>query len=182
MLYIFSGLPGTGKSTLSAALARRRHAVYIRIDTIEHAMRDASLEVSGPAGYIVGYKLASENLRLGADVVADSVNSIGITRRAWRDVAIEANVSFIEIEVTCSNREEHRNRIESRQSDIAGFRLPTWDEVLQREGEYEPWTTKHIVLDTAGQTTEDSILHLFEAVDDWRLNRDCNQTTYISFP
>ena len=169
MLYIFAGLPGTGKSTLSAALARRSNAVYIRIDTIEQAIRDSGLGMSGPAGYIVGYKLASENLRLGAKVVVDSVNPIGITRKAWRDVAAQAEVSFIEIELICSNREEHRNRIESRQSDISGHRVPVWDEVLEREREYEQWTAEHIVLNTAGQTADESISHLFDAVNNWRI-------------
>lgn len=120
MLYIFGGLPGIGKTTLSAALAHRSNAVYIRIDTIEQAVRDSGLGGSGSTGYIVGYKLASENLRLGAKVVVDSVNPISITRKAWRDVAVHAKVSFVEIELICSNREEHRDRVESRQSDISG--------------------------------------------------------------
>jgi hypothetical protein len=34
-LYIFSGLPGSGKTTLSQALARRVGAAHVRIDTIE---------------------------------------------------------------------------------------------------------------------------------------------------
>ena len=164
MLYIFSGLPGTGKSTLSAALARRSNAVYLRIDTIEQALRDSGLSLNGPAGYIVGYKLASENLRLGMCVVADSVNPIGITRTAWRDVAIQVKVPFVEIEIICSDQEEHRNRIESRQSDISGLQLPTWNKILTRE--YEQWNTKRIVLDTAGQSIDESISHLFDAVDD----------------
>nr|WP_256252931.1 AAA family ATPase [Paenibacillus sp. UNC496MF] len=37
MLYLFSGLPGTGKSTLSSALARALGAVYLRVDVVEHA-------------------------------------------------------------------------------------------------------------------------------------------------
>ena len=167
MLYIFGGLPGTGKSTLSAALARRSNAVYLRIDTIEQALRDSGLSLNGPDGYIVGYKLASENLRLGACVIVDSVNPIGITRKAWRDVAIHAKVPFVEIEIICSDQEEHRNRIESRQSDISGLQLPTWNKILERE--YEQWNTGHIVFDTARQSTDESVAHLFDAVDNWRI-------------
>lgn len=53
MLIIFSGLPGSGKSTIARALARRLRAVYLRIDTIEQAIRDAEQADNemGPAGY-----------------------------------------------------------------------------------------------------------------------------------
>lgn len=34
MLIIFSGLPGSGKSTIARALAKRLGAVYLRIDTM----------------------------------------------------------------------------------------------------------------------------------------------------
>ena len=40
MLYIFAGLPGTGKSTLATHLAAERKAVLLRIDSIEQAARD----------------------------------------------------------------------------------------------------------------------------------------------
>jgi predicted kinase len=39
-LYIFSGLPGSGKSSLAKLLACERHAVYLRIDTIEQGLRE----------------------------------------------------------------------------------------------------------------------------------------------
>jgi len=42
---------------------------------------------AGSVGANVAYRLAADNLRLGMSVVADSVNPIAITRRAWRDVA-----------------------------------------------------------------------------------------------
>jgi predicted kinase len=38
MLIIFGGLPATGKTTLSRALARELGAVHVRIDTIEQAI------------------------------------------------------------------------------------------------------------------------------------------------
>jgi predicted kinase len=132
MLYIFGGLPGTGKSTLASALARRCHAVYIRIDTIEQAIRNSHLIVDGPVGYNIGYSLALNNLYLGLDVVVDSVNPLDITRKAWIDVALQAQKTFIEIEIVCCDRHEHRQRIESRQSDIAGLKLPQWQDVIDR--------------------------------------------------
>src|SRR5690348_505108 len=103
MLYIFGGLPGAGKSTLSAVLARRCNACYLRIDTIEQTMRDSGLTVDGPAGYLMGYRLALDNLRLGLSVVADSVNPISITRKSWIHVATQAEAPFVEIEVVCSD-------------------------------------------------------------------------------
>ena len=158
-LYIFGGLPGTGKSTLAPALARRCDAFYVRIDTIEQILRNSGLAVDGPAGYEVGYGLALDNLRLGRSFVADSVNPLGITRRAWIAVARKAQACFVEIEIICSDHSEHRARIESRETDIAGLKLPDWKEVLDRE--YETWTGEHLVVDTAGRTADDSISDLF---------------------
>jgi predicted kinase len=162
MLYIFSGLLGTGKSVLSQGLARKHKAVYLRIDSIEQALREAGVLVSGPEGYLVAYEIANDNLRVGMNVVADSVNPLEITRTAWRDVARHAETSFIEIEVVCSNEAEHKQRVETRSTDLSGFRLPTWDEVVRRE--YEPWDREHIVIDTAGQTVEQSITALYRAL------------------
>ncbi len=154
MLYIFGGLPGTGKSTLSQHLARELNAVHLRIDTIEQALRDSEKLVIGIEGYEVAYGIAADNLRVGLSVVADSVNPLQITRNAWRDVAIAAGTPFVEIEIVCSNAADHRNRIATRSTDIRGLQLPTWDVVVNRE--YEPWDTDHLVIDTAGQSVEQS--------------------------
>lgn len=163
MLFIFSGLPGTGKSTLSAALAGEIRATYLRVDVVEQAMRVAGTWVDGPAGYIVSYEIASHNLRLGLDVIADTVNPIHETRQAWRDVAESLGIPFVEIEVVCSDEREHRRRIETRVADIPGFTLPTWEKVKNRQ--YEVWDRDHIVIDTAHQTVAESLMTLREQLD-----------------
>lgn len=160
MLYVFGGLPGTGKSTLATALAAHCGACYIRIDTLEQAMRDSGLATVGPAGYVVGYRVALDNLRLGRPVVADSVNPLSVTRTAWLDIAAQADAPFVEIEVVCSDAVEHRHRVESRQPAIPGLIPPSWEEVAQRE--YEAWQTAAIVLDTAGQTLAQSFAILLD--------------------
>jgi len=157
-LYIFAGLPGTGKSALSQNLARERGAVYLRIDTIEQALRDSGSFHRGSEGYELAYRIASDNLRLGLDVVADSVNPIRATRVAWRAVATLAGVPFVEIEVVCSSESEHQERVNARSTDIAGLVLPTWRDVMNRE--YDPWDTEHIVIDTADKTIEESYAEL----------------------
>jgi predicted kinase len=75
--------------------------------------------------YRVAYALAEDNLKAGLTVIADSVNPDAMTRDAWRAVARRANVRAIDIEIVCSDVEEHRRRVESRTSDIQGFTLPT---------------------------------------------------------
>jgi predicted kinase len=81
--FIFSGLPGSGKTTLAKALARRIGGAYIRIDTIEQALRDLCAVNVEAEGYRLAYRVASDNLRAGLSVVADSCNPIELTRREW---------------------------------------------------------------------------------------------------
>lgn len=76
MLIIFAGLPGSGKTTTARALAKQLGAVYVRVDTVEQNIRASDMLKSevGPAGYMVGYGVAEDNLALGNIVVADCVN------------------------------------------------------------------------------------------------------------
>jgi len=157
MLIAFGGLPGTGKTTVSQALARRLAAVYVRIDTLEQAfMGSASGRTDvGPLGYLAGYAVANDNLRLGLTVVADSVNSLDVTRSAWRNVALKAGVRVFEIELICSDTTTHRLRVEGRKADIPGHKLPTWKGVCERQ--YDPWDSEHLVIDTAIVSVEHAV-------------------------
>jgi predicted kinase len=158
MLYVFAGLPGTGKTTLAKHLARTRKAAYLRIDTIEQSLRDAGMTLQGPEGYLMAYRLAEENLRLDRDVVADSVNPLHATRNAWRDVARRAGAQFVEIEVICSSVDEHRTRLASRAADIPGQPLLTWHDVQSRL--YEPWNSPRVILDTAAKSVSETLAEL----------------------
>ena len=150
ILYIFSGLPGSGKSTLSQTVARQLRAVYLRIDTIEQGLRElCSIEVQSE-GYRLAYRIASDNLCVGVSVVADSCNPIELTRREWEQVARDARADYVNIEVICSDSGEHRLRAEARGADVSGLKLPTWNEIENRE--YDEWTVERVIVDTAGRS------------------------------
>jgi predicted kinase len=161
-LFIFSGLPGTGKTTLAQRLAHNIKATYLRIDTVEQGLRDlCKVQVEGE-GYRLSYRIAADNLMLGLNVVADSCNPIELTRREWEQVAVDTGSAFFNIEVVCSNTSEHRQRIESRHSDVLGLRLPTWEDVQTRD--YDPWSKDRIVIDTAGRSESQCAAALIAAL------------------
>lgn len=149
MFIIFAGLPGSGKSTIAHALAKELGAVYLRIDTIEQAIRCAENhdKETGPAGYFVAYELARDNLKLGLNVIADSVNPLLLTREAYREVALSTGSKFLEVEVICSDVNTHRSRVENRVSDIEGLKLPDWEAVITRD--YEQWDQEHLIIDSS---------------------------------
>jgi predicted kinase len=161
-LFIFAGLPGAGKTTLSRDLARSLNAVHLRIDTIEQGLRDlCGVQVVGE-GYRLTYRIAADNLRNGMNVVADSCNPLELTRREWEQVAKDSGANFVNIEVICSNQVEHRRRIDTRITDISALKLPTWRDVENRE--YHAWSVDRIVIDTSDCAIEDSIRDLMVAL------------------
>lgn len=164
VLISFSGLPGVGKTTLARALARQIRAVYIRVDSIEAALKTSSLHIQSAedAGYLAAAAIAKDNLVHGLDVIADTVNPVEPTRRLWAEVATACDARLLNVEVVCSDRAEHRRRVEQRRADIVGLDLPDWKRVQSRD--YEAWTRSRVVLDTAQLAVNDCVKRIVDAL------------------
>ncbi|MGA1813956.1 ATP-binding protein [Frondihabitans sp. 4ASC-45] len=156
MLIQVCGLPGSGKSTLSAALADRVPSTMLRVDAIEAAMWKYGIprEQSGIAAYSALHAIAVPNLMRGQTVIADAVSGSEPARAGWVSTAEMAGVPLRVIEVVCPDLVEHRRRVEERKNDLPGFVLPTWDEVETTRAEYEARSDERLVLDSTMPVTE----------------------------
>ncbi len=75
--YIFSGLPGVGKTTLAKQLAQAlTNAAYFRVDTVEYYLKKEYSQELTKQGYEIVYYQAKENLELGKSVIIDCCNPI----------------------------------------------------------------------------------------------------------
>ncbi|WP_010463542.1 AAA family ATPase [Acidovorax radicis] len=165
ILVVLGGLPGVGKSTVARALLALWPAVYLRIDTIEQALRDSGVLVAGDvgaAGYRVACALARTQLAQGMPVLADCVNPLPVTREAWRAVARDAQVPVLEVEVICSDAAEHQRRVETRAIGVPGLVGPTWQAVLQHD--YMRWDQERLVVDTARCSVGEAAQYILSAL------------------
>lgn len=150
MLVVFGGLPGVGKTTIAASVARQTGASFVRVDAIETglalAVADPSL-AGGTAGYLIGNQIVRSMLLERLNVVVDAVNPVAAARQGWIDLASELDINHLLVEVTCSDLRLHRRRIEDRRADLPRHDMPTWNDVTRLA--YEPWPDVDMVVDSA---------------------------------
>lgn len=152
-LIIFSGLPGTGKSTLAEAIGRELCIPVFAKDWLEATLvrngLNPILESTPPKsiGYELLTVLAERQLRLAQSVILDSVAGSQSIRSMWRQLSEKYNAGWRVIECICSEETVHRERLKNRKRNIPGWHELEWSEVERVKGYYIPWQEERLVLD-----------------------------------
>ncbi len=143
-----------GKTTLAKELAASVKAIHLRVDSVEAALKNSVLRINPAedAGYLAVASVAVDNLLLGFDVIADTVNPVEDSRRLWAETAASGNALLLNVEVVCSDQALHRDRVEARESDINGLIVPDWKKVSNRT--FEPWQEDRVIVDTSIDSIE----------------------------
>jgi predicted kinase len=151
LLVVTSGLPGVGKSAIARELARRCSLFHIELDHLEAALfrQGISGDQLGWAGYDMITALAADNLAIDHGVVLDAVGWTTAVRQGWSKLAADHHADFCPIEVICSDRSLHRERLARRHRNIEGFPETSWHHVREASERFEPWTGERLILDTA---------------------------------
>ena len=162
-LTVVGGLPAVGKTAVCREVLRLRSEsqagppTWLRIDSIEQALRDSGEMLPGMpggAGYYVAAAVARDVLASGGDVLVECVNPLPLTRRLWEETASALGCRFLAVEIVCSDKAEHRHRVQQRVSDIEGLELPDWRAIERRD--YAPWPEADLRLDTARLTATEA--------------------------
>ena len=143
VLIVISGLPGVGKTTLAAALARRIRSTHVSVDAIEDALLSAGCEpgwTTGVAAYEAARAAAEQNLALGQTVVVDAVNDSDGARQTWRRAATSTGAVLRFVLLRPPRPEEHQRRLRDRTRPLLHVPEPSWDRVVERALAYEPWS------------------------------------------
>ncbi|GAA6174627.1 hypothetical protein NBRC116593_05460 [Sulfitobacter pacificus] len=107
--------------------------------------------------------IAEDNLLLGFDVIADTVNPVGVSRKLWTKTASDGAAHLLNVEVICSDKALHRKRVEMRISDIKGLVFPNWHEVTKRT--FEPWQCDRLIVDTALNSVDECAILIAKEMD-----------------
>lgn len=158
MLIAMAGLPGAGKTTLAEVVGARRKIPVLSVDQIETAILKAGIAAGQPIGlaaYLVAESLAESLLMNDRDVIIDAVNAVDPAREQWVNLAERTGSGIRFIEVVCSDREVHKQRLVERAEKRELSAVPTLNAVEHNLDEYTAWSgasgaVARITLDSAG--------------------------------
>jgi predicted kinase len=154
---VFTGLPGTGKSTMAEQVARALGAPAFAGDWLLGALKPHGVltGLDRPTFLAMYYDLLStlmnRQLMLGQSAVMDCLVSDELADR-WHQAAQQYGARFHVIECICTDIAEHRRRVETRRRDIPGWHEVGWDHVERMRLEYPPLTVPHLTLDAINPT------------------------------
>lgn len=150
---IFSGLPGTGKSTLAESVARTVRVPAFAGDWLMGGLKPAhaALGKLDRSDYVAAWfgllrTLVTRQLMLGQSAVVDDMVSDS-QFVLWRETAEHFSARLSLIECVCSDEAVHRARIEGRIRGIPGWHEVGWDHVERIRAEIPPLTVDRLIVD-----------------------------------
>jgi predicted kinase len=149
----FTGLPGTGKSTLAEELARLTGTPAFAGDWLMGGLKPAHRAIAqlDREAYTAAWDsllrtLVTRQLMFGQNaIVDDQVSDDSLA--PWQEMAARFSAPLFLVECVCSDAAVHRARIEGRVRGIPGWHEVGWDHVERMRAELPPLTADRLTVD-----------------------------------
>ena len=137
-LVIFSGLPGTGKSTLAHKLARELRWPLLCIDDIIGDVPEKAGIEFWDSKVAILLRLTEVQLELGLSVIVDSV-FMNMDRHHARELARKYGARFRPIYVFLSDDRVWQQRVNERYAEMNNRDVATWERIQHQRERFRVW-------------------------------------------
>jgi hypothetical protein len=137
-LVIFSGLPGTGKSTLANRLACELRWPLLRIDDVAGNVPENADYRFWDEKILVLLNIAAAQVELGVSVIADSV-FMGADRFHAQEIARKHGALFRPVYCFVSDESLWERRVTERSETLADSAVATWERIQHQRQWFAPW-------------------------------------------
>lgn len=135
---IFSGLPGTGKSTLADRLAGELKWPILRIDDVVGEIPENPGVEFWDSKVAILLGLAEAQLEFGISVVVDSV-FMNTDRHHAQQIARRCGARFRPIHTFVSDEAVWEKRVTARYEALNKKEVATWDRIQYQRGHFLEW-------------------------------------------
>ncbi len=162
-LIIFSGLPGTGKSTLAKRLARELQYPLLCIDDVIGDIPENAGIPFWDSRVAVLLDVVNTQLELGLNVIAESV-FMNMDRHHAQELARKQNVRFLPIYVFLSDETVWKERVTNRFADLKHPDVATWERIQHQRQRFREWEPGTALFVDSIQPVEHNYQQVFDFV------------------
>lgn len=167
-LILFSGLAGTGKTTLAHLLSKQLNIPMVSFDYLLDFGLPRQLwtaeEFTEDDLWHILFNFAELQLSLGLSVIMDAV-FMGSGRDTASDLARKHQARFRAIHTFCSDENIWRDRVTKRiQTALPNETPATWEAIISERDNYKPWQPEDALFVDAVRSIDENFKDILQYI------------------